>query len=107
MNNSNHTPGPWTFKKIPLWTPDKPTTDGIPHFECCSDGGSEWLKTAKANSRLVASAPDLLETLEKLGAAAARIVEDDNKPTLVHMCELNRCRAAAVIVIDQAKGGAS
>ena len=101
MNNSNHTPGPWTFKKIPLWTPDKPTTDGIPHFECCSGGGSEWLKTAKANARLVAGAPELLAALEAVVAAypPSQYRSGNHLPAALE----SQIRAAIAI----AKGGAS
>ncbi len=37
----------------------------------------------------------LEQALNALAAAAARIVEDDAKPTLLHMRELNRRRSAA------------
>lgn len=40
-----------------------------------------------------------VESLRKLASAAARIVEDDNKPTLEHMRELDRQRAGASRII--------
>lgn len=57
-----HTPGPWTFKEIPVWTPSEPT-DGIPFFQCSEYGGRIWLQRAKANARLIAAAPELLAEL--------------------------------------------
>lgn len=47
--------------------------------------------------------PALISELEKLAAAAARIVEDDNHPTIVHMRELDRCRASACRAIEEWK----
>jgi len=41
------------------------------------------------------------KALGQLAAAAARIVEDDDKPTLVHMRELNRCRSRAVQILGK------
>ena len=63
MTAKEHTPGPWDYKEVALWTPDRPT-DGIPHFVCAEHGGAEWLSRAKANARLIAAAPELLEALE-------------------------------------------
>lgn len=94
MSTTQHTPGPWTVTTWqigdchikPLWFP------------------TEREAEVKANARIIAAAPDLLESLHNLASAAARIVEDDDKPTIEHMCELNRCRRAAVAVISKAKG---
>ncbi len=55
-----YTPGPWGFKKIPIWTP-LAATELIPIFEFDSDGGPEWIETAKANARLIGAAPELLD----------------------------------------------
>lgn len=49
------------------------------------------------------NAPDLLEALTRLASASARVVEDDSHPSLEHMRELDRCRAAASILIAKAK----
>lgn len=43
----------------------------------------------------------LVTALAELATAAARIVEDDAKPTLVHMRELNRSRRRAVQLLDE------
>lgn len=62
------------------------------------------VKEALDNARLIAAAPELLDALENLAIAAARIVEDDNKPTMEHMRELNRRRQNAIAAIAKATG---
>lgn len=58
--NTQYTPGPWQFKKVSVWAPTKPT-EGIPVFEFCFTGGEEWMRTARANARLIAASPTLYE----------------------------------------------
>lgn len=52
-------------------------------------------------ARLLAEKQRLAAALNDLTAAAARIVEDDDKPTLVHMRELNRSRSRACRLLDE------
>ena len=51
--------------------------------------------------RLAAAAPEMAEVLTDLAVAAARIVEDDAHPTIVHMTELNRQRRRACKLINR------
>jgi hypothetical protein len=54
-----HTPGPWDIRKI----------DSAPSFRgifgvCANGGGNSIQEEEKANARLIAAAPDMLETLK-------------------------------------------
>lgn len=66
---SKHTPGPWRVSAAPL-TPDVSTRwIEVYSVDPCDDvasvtGGN--LKTAQANARLIAAAPDLLAALEEI-----------------------------------------
>ena len=69
---SGHTPGPWTAKQGEIgdafWYVDSPTA-GIVHVT---------LDNAAANARLIASAPELLEALERIVGASRRYFEDQD-----------------------------
>ncbi len=56
MSQSNHTPGPWNYDGVVINTPD-----GMPVH--CKERSREELR---ANARLIAAAPDLLEALRVL-----------------------------------------
>lgn len=66
---TNYTPGPWNFRAVPA-----DSQDGIMSFWIDSSDGSPLVdirarrnkKEAEANARLVATAPDLLESLMQL-----------------------------------------
>jgi hypothetical protein len=69
MSNIKHTPGPWEVKTHPSrFSPETIIEDGV----CGPDGEQIRVhgmtltssEEAKANSRLIASAPDLLQALE-------------------------------------------
>jgi len=51
--------------------------------------------------RLAAAAPEMAKVLTDLAVAAARIVEDDAHPTIVHVTELNRRRRRACKLISR------
>jgi hypothetical protein len=66
MKTDNHTPGPWHLAESPTFV-----MDGI-HCVCeiaHPDDFSDPSPNAKANARLIAAAPDLLEALEKIASS--------------------------------------
>ena len=65
---SERTPGPWRaeYSDIPHSSiAEGWTVDSSEHSVCCLDGPKD---VNEANARLIASAPDLLEALDKLFA---------------------------------------
>ncbi len=103
---SKFTPGPWAFKRIPVWAPDKPQ-DGIPHFEFSATGGDEWLSKAKANARLIAAAPDLLEACKEAAWALSGLRETGDEQRLGSFKVVTQ-KALAMVqsAIQNATGGA-
>ena len=101
MNQSKHTPGPWytTIKLAPI---DHPIYNVAGELVARIPNHPD--APSKADARLIAAAPELLAACKGLAAAAARIVEDDDQPTLVHMRELNRQRQAARDALAKAEG---
>jgi len=102
---TKHTPGPWKAFGCAVYQEDN-WQDGANlggKYICGIRDTNNPTDERAANARLIAAAPELLDALTKLASAAARIVEDDNKPTLVHMRELNRCRRAACEAIAKAE----
>lgn len=86
---SGHTPGPWTATRVPTsighaWQFDPP--GGCIYVD---DGGAEErdAKTAEADARLIAAAPDLLDALENLYALVRgecpSVLEDDHHDDMV------------------------
>jgi hypothetical protein len=72
MSNSKHTPGPWRVD--PDHCRDVQTADGAIEI-CLAEGGKPYgqnsfsvppVEESHANARLIAAAPDLLETLKLL-----------------------------------------
>jgi hypothetical protein len=64
---SNHTPGPWwidwNVSRLDIFSSDAATLVATLRRSALSEGIDE---TARANARLIAAAPDLLEVLEEL-----------------------------------------
>jgi len=58
MTETKHTPGPWDCEEFVVTADDV----GEPCYAYFSDG--ERIPTTKANARLIAAAPELLEALE-------------------------------------------
>jgi hypothetical protein len=100
MTTTQHTPGPWNICLESAHRPELVTAH--PNKNICSvwSGGSasqiepeEW----RANARLIAAAPEVLEALIIL-------LGDSNKPEHRYQCDrINIARAA----IAKAKGGAA
>ena len=102
-----YTEGPWYIDghAVMVRKPEREHLgDGAPETICEMISSVSPGET-RSNQVLISAAPDLVETLRKLASAAARIIEDDDKPTLQNMRELNRCRQAAVSVIATATAG--
>ena len=64
------------------------------------------IRREDAIAPMLAATPEMATILHDLAAAAARIVEDDDKPTLEHMRELNRQRRLATEILTKAEGRA-
>lgn len=66
---SAHTPGPWTIdwnvSRLDIFSADAATLVATLRRSALSPGIDD---TAKANARLIAAAPDMLEALQKLCA---------------------------------------
>lgn len=95
--NAKHTPGPWSAGNPPHdmtvyanCVPIAATRDG----DCYEWSAKRWLypENAKANARLIASAPDLLE--------ACRNLENDDGSIPAHAWSLIQA------AINKAEGGA-
>ena len=82
MNESKHTPGPWTVHDASLGgtgyvvheicSSDERTIATL-ETDCKDDERDDWSPVAiAANAQLMASAPDLLEALGKIAQAAER-----------------------------------
>lgn len=73
MNETKHTPGPWTIE-----IPDKRSTD----VKVCGPIGSGFvaylaphdLEVVQANAHLIAAAPEMLETLKALCGTADSVM---------------------------------
>lgn len=95
MSEAKHTPGPWQ------WTQHFDPTisiykDGFGQIARLYDSSAG---TGKANARLIAAAPDLLDALKALTHSldVEDLVHDDQRSSF----------AAAIAAIDKATGGAA
>lgn len=102
MTNATHTPGPWAFTadmygldNMRVFGVNDATGNGIAN--CGYDGRGE----CKANARLVAAAPDLLETLETLLEGTCEALSFLDRETVKHLKPLIDNAEAA---IAKAKG---
>ncbi len=84
MKTTQHTPGPWefdpaidTFNIGTISVGPDPENYPVAHVESWTDGGTDCdeAKTALANARLIAAAPELLAALELIYANAAESPE--------------------------------
>lgn len=106
---TDHTPGPWGWK-----TNRHPQTNGQPwgwveaHPHPAGGGGAPpdgiggitWKgEQGKANARLIAAAPDLLEALERLAAFRVNGPDDyDERDNVMHIAQraIAKARGEAV-----------
>lgn len=82
---SKHTPGPWTIGVPgPNGCPTIGTAQGLMTAMIShSYSEPEQVATARANARLIAAAPDLLEALERI----ARLKENTHSSGIQEMAE--------------------
>jgi len=99
MTTTQHTTGPW--RVFDAFTDPEIVTDRPTAFETESLVQFKGQTNAKANARLMAAAPELLDALELCEDALADLARlDDGTPSI---SALQSARAA----IAKAKGGAS
>lgn len=93
-----HTPGPWMAHGPAKPTPDAPEGGDY----CIQDGGTNVIgeafyrvsagvggtRNAKANARLMAAAPDMLETLEKINEWCCYASEEDTSARLMALQQI-------------------
>ena len=101
QTQSKHTPGPWRFCRIPLFNPQHPDAT-YAAFTANHAGGEDWMRTAQANARLIAAAPDLLEAL-RLAVACGAIPQLSSLPQTD--TEIGRCARAVHAAITKATPG--
>jgi hypothetical protein len=106
MSEAKHTPGPWVFlpeagrienitTRVVAYLAASPS--GLPGLSSRADS---QMKQARANGRLIAAAPELIEALEALGALPEGYCfcyggkRDANKPESEHFGECREARAA-------------
>jgi hypothetical protein len=105
----NHTPGPWKDDEFADVVYINPKGDNLKYIAECKNpildqeatqySGDEW----RANARLIASAPDLLEALESLEyCLAGGIVHGDRATS--HAADVALCREDARAALAKAKG---
>lgn len=94
-----HTPGPWRVERrhdgIPFGVSSPSTMRHDMDTLCLVPSGGEWadrLHELQANARLIAAAPDLLDTLRHAlvvlkEAREQSVASDDNDPFFVRMAE--------------------
>ena len=80
---SKHTPGPWTARKAPGGWPlqivrEAEATRGT-DFKLIAELGPWDRRTEKANARLIAAAPDLLEAAEEFLECVRHLVNNVGK----------------------------
>lgn len=76
--NTKHTPGPWEFKSYADFDIDITSEDSV--IATTGHDPSYSYEEEKANARLIAAAPDLLELLKSL--------EQHLRPRLNNTCDL-------------------
>lgn len=62
MSTTKHTPGPWTAQGLAIVASDRSFVGRL--YPWCAD--PQDAECAKANARLIAAAPELLESIEQL-----------------------------------------
>lgn len=104
MSKTKHTPGPWKIVETNLY-PNLEIVDslfGVPIALSSRPRGSGIRKCDRANARLIAAAPKLLEALVILMREIHYLVEEGTLPS-----EANNhpSMLKARVAIDEAEGG--
>ena len=102
---AQHTPGPWTLvpKDTPKGTLMVDSVSGLVAVMESSKTRGVKYENAEANARLIAAAPELLDALQKLRAAAPLFWDDDN----AEIGQLDSACAVADAAIAKATGTTS
>ena len=105
MEKSQHTPGPWvveTTSGMNIYiTQPQDMPNRTPGFYAEVRRFTSSVDAVKANARLIAAAPDLLEALEKIAVLYEKDIDADNYEQAANAYEM-RCIARAAIT--KAKG---
>ena len=96
MSTTKHTPGPWTSQGLAIVASDRSFVCRV--YPWCAD--PQDAECAKANARLIAAAPELLEALEETLTAGINWYETATKSDASELGFVVRARAA----IAKAKG---
>jgi hypothetical protein len=93
MKTAQHTPAPWTANASGLiYRQVSDDDDGAPFVCDVCDNPLEYTDQERANARLIAAAPDLLEALELCEDVLAELARlDDGTPSI---SALHAARAA-------------
>lgn len=100
MNMEKHTPGPWVFGEFRGDMVEiEPTNGGLPVARVyCKDSGE---RRANANARLITSAPELVDALQRAIAWAESLGMRDGNP----FCPEVDAMRAAIAKIAKVEGG--
>jgi hypothetical protein len=81
--NTQHTPGPWLLDGLTIKGPHPKDPQNRLRIVAQSvfDKGT-WVDEARANARLIAAAPDLLEALRNIVSASLRYRLEESDPAV-------------------------
>lgn len=104
MSKAQHTPGPWSFSSKGGSNGTVLSGDFV-IARCQRIDGDEWKQQSRANARLIAAAPELLEALNELLARsenfhAANVAFKDFDAA---RCAMEKARAAIAKATEGAK----
>ncbi len=104
MNKTSYTPGPWTLTAT-VETGRKNLFGSDFHVGTLVSGSRQEIGTFKANARLIAAAPELLEALEMIASDYTYLLDTKMRP---QDAEAIQCVVAKVaksgITLDLAEG---
>jgi hypothetical protein len=97
MNNTQHTPGPWSLEdRGTKFIVSKPGDGYITREVCRMDSSTMAAFAQEANARLIAAAPDLLEALQAIASIDVHSALTEAEADAIH--------AAASAAIAKATG---
>ncbi|MBB5663219.1 putative secreted protein [Rhizobium leguminosarum] len=107
MVESKHTPGPWTMRIAgngDCGISAEGTGVFAEAFAEIRHSGENARDEAKANARLIAAAPDLLDALKEMRAAVFGATVGDEPDVYHDYDRLSSLAALVISVIDEAEG---